>query len=71
MDADLQASGESIADLIPTIAKIQARKPVIVPAFLSAEEMQMIIDRGPPEGLGVISQGDSPDEARRLQDAVL
>jgi hypothetical protein len=63
--------GESIGDLIPTIAKIQARKPVIVHAFLSAEEMQMIIERVPPEGLCVISRAETPDGARRLQDIAL
>jgi hypothetical protein len=63
--------GASIPDLIPTIARIQARKPVIVHAFLSAAEMEMIIDQVSPEGLCVISRTNSPDEARRLRDTVL
>ena len=63
--------GASIPDLIPVIAKIQARKPVIVHAFFTVEEMQMIIERVPPQGLCVISRADTVDDARRLQDAVL
>jgi hypothetical protein len=63
--------GESIEELIPTIARIQAQKPVLVHAFMSAAEMQMIIDRVPPEGLCVISRAETPDGARRLRDAVL
>jgi hypothetical protein len=63
--------GESIEDLIPIIAKIQAQKPVIVHAFLSAKEMQMIMGRVPPEGLCIISRAETPDDARRLQDLVL
>jgi hypothetical protein len=63
--------GASIPDLIPTIAKIQALKPVIVHAYLSAQEMQMICEQVPPEGLCVISRTDTPDEARWLRDAVL
>ena len=63
--------GESIPDLIPAIARIQAHKPVIVHGFLSAQEMQMIIARVPPEGLCVVSRADTPEEALRLQDAVL
>ena len=46
--------GASIPDLIPTIAKIQERKPVIVHAFFTVEEMRMIVERVPPEGLCVI-----------------
>lgn len=63
--------GESIPDLIPTIARIQAQKPVIVHAFMTAEEMQAIIDQVPPEGLCVIGRAETPDDALRLQDAVL
>jgi hypothetical protein len=63
--------GASIPDLIPTIAKIQACKPIIVHAFLSAEEIRMIIERVPPEGLCVISRAKTPDDACRLQDVVL
>jgi hypothetical protein len=33
--------------------------------------MQMIVDRVPPEGLCVISRTNTPDEARRLAEAVL
>ncbi len=62
--------GASIPELIPTMAKIQANKPLIVHAFFSAEEMRMIVDRLPPEGLCVIGRADTPDEARRLRDAV-
>ena len=63
--------GASIRDLIPTIAKIQARKPVIVHAFFKAEEMRTIVERLPPEGLCVIGRADTPDEARRLRDGVM
>jgi len=63
--------GESIPDLIPAIARIQARKPVIVHGYLSAEEMQMIVERLPPEGLCLVSRADTPEEALRLQDVVL
>jgi hypothetical protein len=62
--------GASIPDLIPTIAKIQARKPVIVHAFFTAEEMRMIVKRIPPEGLCVIGRVETPEDARRLQDGV-
>jgi hypothetical protein len=63
--------GASIPDLIPTIAKIQAQKPVIVHAFLSAAEMRMIADSVPPEGLCLISRAETPDDARRLRDEIL
>jgi len=63
--------GEPITDLIPVIARIQAHKPVIVHGYLSAEEMRMIVERVPPEGLCVVSRTDTPEEALRLQDAVL
>jgi hypothetical protein len=63
--------GDSIPDLIPTMARIQARKPLIVHAFLSAEEMQMIVERVPPEGLCVISRTETTDDARRLGDQML
>jgi hypothetical protein len=63
--------GESIRDLLPAIARVQARKPVIVHAFLTAEEMEMIIDNVPPEGLCIISRAESSEDARRLQDAIL
>jgi len=63
--------GQSIPDMIPAIAKSQARKPVIVHAYFTVEEMQMIIDQIPPEGLCVIGRADTPAEARRLQDVIL
>jgi hypothetical protein len=63
--------GASIADLIPTLVKIQAQKPLIVHAFFSVEEMRMIIERVPPEGLCVIGRAETPEEARRLQEALL
>ena len=63
--------GESIPDLIPVIARIQAHKPVIVHGYLSAEEVQMIVERVPPEGLCVVSRVDTPEGALRLQDAIL
>jgi len=63
--------GQSIPDMIPAIAKSQARKPVIVHAYFTVEEMQMIIDQVPPEGLCVIGRADTPAEARRLQDVIL
>jgi hypothetical protein len=63
--------GASIPDLIPTIIKIQAIKPLIVHAFFTAEEMRMIVERVSPEGLCVIGRAETPDEARRLRDAVM
>ncbi len=63
--------GASIQDLIPTISRIRARKPVIVHAFLTASEMRAIIDQVPPEGLCVIGRAETPDDALRLQDRVL
>ena len=59
--------GASIPDLIPIFAKIQARKPVIVHAFFTAKEMQMIIDRVPPEGLCVIGRAESPHDSLDLR----
>ena len=44
---------------------------MIVHAFMTAEEMQAIIDQVPPEGLCVIGRAKTPDDALRLQDAVL
>jgi hypothetical protein len=63
--------GSVIAELIPTMIKIQKRKPLIVHAYLSEAEMRMIIEQVPPEGLWVISRTAGPEEARRLQDAIL
>jgi hypothetical protein len=63
--------GASISDLIPTIAKIQARKPLIVHAFFTVDEMRMIVERVPPEGLCVLGRAETPDEARRLQDGMM
>ena len=63
--------GQSISDMIPSIQKAQTRKPTIVHAFFTLEEMRMIVDQVPPEGLCVISRADTPEEARRLQDAML
>jgi hypothetical protein len=62
--------GQSIPDLVPTIARIQAQKPVIVHAYMTAEEMHAIVDRVPPQGLCVIGRADTPDDARRQFDAV-
>jgi hypothetical protein len=62
--------GASIPDLIPAMIKIQARKPLMVHAFFTAEEMQMIVDRVPPQGLCLISRANTPEEARRLQELV-
>jgi hypothetical protein len=63
--------GESIRDLLPAIGRVQARKPVIVHAFFTAEEVGMIIDNVPAEGLCIICRAETADEARRLQDAIL
>ncbi len=63
--------GASIGDLIPVISRIQAVKPVIVHAYMSPEDMRMIIEQVNPEGLCVIGRADTPEEALRLQDAVL
>ena len=63
--------GASIPDLIPTIARIRARKPVIVHAFFTAEEMRMIVERVPAQGLCVIGRAETPGEARRLRDGVM
>lgn len=63
--------GQSIADLIPVMARILARKPLIVHAFLTAVEMRLIVDSLPPEGLCIIGRAQGPDEACRLQEAVL
>ena len=63
--------GQSIPDMIPLIQKAQARKPTIVHAFFTVDEMKMIIEQVPPEGLCVIGRADTPEEARRLQDALL
>jgi hypothetical protein len=63
--------GESIRNLLPTITRVQAQKPVIVHAFFSVEEVELIIDNVPPEGLCIISRAETAEDARRLQDAVL
>jgi hypothetical protein len=63
--------GASVVDLIPAIAKIRARKPVIFHGYLSAEDMRQIIEQVPPEGLCLVSRVDTPEEASRLQDASL
>lgn len=63
--------GASIADLIPTIARIRACKPVIFHGYLSAEEMRLIMEQVPPEGLCLVSRVNTPEEASRLQDAIL
>jgi hypothetical protein len=63
--------GEPICELLPIIARIQPFKPVIVHGYLTAEEMRFFMDRLPPQGLCLVSRADSPDEAARLQDAVL
>jgi hypothetical protein len=63
--------GVAILDLIPTVARIQARKPVIVHGFLSAADIRMIADRVPPEGLSIVGRAETPGEASRLQDLVL
>jgi threonine dehydrogenase-like Zn-dependent dehydrogenase len=56
--------------LIPIIARIQDRKPLIVRAFFTAEGMRMIIDRVPLEGLCVIGRAETPWQARELQEMV-
>jgi hypothetical protein len=63
--------GESIPDLIPTMAKIREKKPLIVHAFMTAEEMGLIAQQLPPEGLCIISRADTPESAAWLRDAVL
>jgi hypothetical protein len=62
--------GESILDLIPAIARIQTRKPVLVHGFFSMEEMLTMAERIPPEGLCLISRAETAEEAGRLQEAV-
>jgi hypothetical protein len=62
--------GASIPELLPVMAKIQASKPLIVHAFFTADEMRLILDQIPPEGLCLIGRAHSPDGARRLQDEV-
>ncbi len=44
---------------------------MIVHAFFTVDEMRMIVERVPPEGLCVIGRAETPDEARRLRDAVM
>jgi len=61
----------SIRDLLPTIAKVQAHKPVIVHAFFSAEEIKMIVETLPAEGLCIIGRAETAEDARRLQDVIL
>jgi len=63
--------GESIPDLIPTIARIRERKPVIVHGFMTAEDMRTIVDQVPPEGLCLVSRVDAVEDALRLQDALV
>ncbi len=60
--------GESILDLIPAIAKIVERKPIIFHGFMTADEMRAILDRVPPEGLSIISRVEVVEDAFRLQD---
>lgn len=62
--------GASIPDLIPTIAKIQACKPIIFHGYLSAQDIRMVRERVPPEGLCLVSRVDTPEEAVRLQRAL-
>jgi hypothetical protein len=63
--------GASIAELIPIMAQIQARKCLIVHAFFTAEEMWSIVEQIPPEGLCVIGRAETPEDARQLQEALL
>jgi len=63
--------GASIPDLIPAIARVQAKKPVIVHGYLTAEEMRLVMERVPPEGVCLMSRRDTPEEAKRLQEEVL
>ena len=63
--------GQEIPDLLPTMAKIRDRKPLIVHAFMTAEEMGLIARELPPEGLCIISRAETPADAARLQDQVL
>ena len=62
--------GDSILDLIPTIARIRDHKPVIVHGYIPADDMRSIIAQVPPEGLCLIGRADTSEEALRLQDAV-
>ena len=64
--------GESIEELIPDHRQDPGAKSRSWCTLLCRpQEMRMIIDRVPPEGLCVISRAETPDEARRLKDAVL
>jgi hypothetical protein len=63
--------GQEIPDLLPTMAKIRDRKPLIVHAFMTAEEVGLIARELPPEGLCIISRVETPEDAARLQDQVL
>jgi hypothetical protein len=63
--------GESIRDLLPAMIRVEAQKPLIVHAFLSIEEIKLLIDNVPPEGLCIISRAETAVDARRLQDAIL
>lgn len=63
--------GSSVVELIPAIRRAQVRKPVIVHGYLSAEEINTIIESVPPEGLCIASRADTPDEAAQLQEGVL
>ncbi len=61
----------SVLGLIPTIARIRERTPCIVHGYMTAEEMRTVMEQVPPEGLCLIGRVDSPDDALRLQDAVV
>ena len=63
--------GASIPDLIPAMTRIRACKPLIVHGLFSPEEMRMIVERVPPEGLCVVGRAETPEDALRLRDAVL
>lgn len=61
----------SVPDLIPALRQVQEHKPLVVHGYLTAEEIETIIEEVPPAGLCVIGRADTPDRAADLQERVL
>ncbi|MCL4534772.1 MAG: hypothetical protein M1370_06380 [Bacteroidetes bacterium] len=60
-------AGPAIAALVPTFARILARKPLVVSGPCTFDEFQLLVDALPPSGLLLIPRIEDPAEARRAR----
>ncbi len=66
VEITVDVSGPTVAELLPVIAKAQRAKPTIVHGMLSVDEMKILVEALPAEGLWLITRVESPQAANQM-----